>query len=131
MKRRWSLLLPTITETLEDPASPLLLPSAQPTPASPTPDDYMASIQALARPLEAVNPGPFRLQRSSRPRLFSKAQTKLSGAALLPRGPPRGLRAGGGSLTVAERVNLRTAEDRDCKGRDPVDWLYGQAQMRT
>uniref|UniRef100_A0A8C5A6S0 DEPP1 autophagy regulator n=1 Tax=Gadus morhua TaxID=8049 RepID=A0A8C5A6S0_GADMO len=116
----WSLLLPTITETLEDPASPPL-----PTPASPTPDDYMASIQALARPLEALNPGPSRLQRAARPRLFSKAQTKHSGAALLPRGSPRSSRAGG------ERLALRTVEERDCRGRDPVDWLYGQAQMRT
>ena len=126
MKRRWSLLLPTITETLEDPGSPLHLAVAQPTPASPTTDDYMASIQALARPLEAVNLGPFRLQRSARPRLFSKAQTKHSGVALLPRGSPRSLRAGG-----VERLTLRTVEDRDCIGRDPVDWLYGQAQMRT
>ncbi|KAK0137951.1 hypothetical protein N1851_025827 [Merluccius polli] len=130
MKRRWSLL-PTITETLEDPASPLQLPTAQPTPVSPSTDDYMASIQALARPLEAISFGPVRLQRSARPRLFSKAQTKHSGAALLPRGSPRTSRTSGLSLPAPERITLRTMGDRDCKGRDPVDWLYGQAQMRT
>ncbi|KAG7256728.1 hypothetical protein CRUP_036163 [Coryphaenoides rupestris] len=150
MKHRWSLL-PTITETLEDCASPLLqLPAAaaaaaahhhQPTPASPasaspspSADDYMASIQALARPLEApVNFGPVRLQRSARPRLFAKGQAKHSGAsaALLPRGSPRSARTSGLSLAAPERVTLRTMGDRDCKGRDPVDWLYGQAQMRT
>ncbi|KAJ3610803.1 hypothetical protein NHX12_022894, partial [Muraenolepis orangiensis] len=127
MKRRWSLL-PTITETQEDPATPLQVPTAGP-PATPSADDYMASIQALARPPEVVHSRPVRLQRSARPRLFSRAQTKLPGAAALLRGSSRASRTGGPlSSPAPERTALRTMGDRDCKGRDPVDWLYGQAQ---
>uniref|UniRef100_A0A3P9B551 Uncharacterized protein n=1 Tax=Maylandia zebra TaxID=106582 RepID=A0A3P9B551_9CICH len=68
MKRRQLLLslphLPTITETLEDlPVNPS---SSQSTQSSQSLEDYMTSIQALARPVEAPSYGPVRLQRTPR-----------------------------------------------------------------
>ncbi|KAK5853961.1 hypothetical protein PBY51_015069 [Eleginops maclovinus] len=94
MKRTWLLLslplLPTITETLED--LPVRPSSSQPTQSAPSLDDYMTSIQALARSEEAPSCGPVRLQRSPRLRQFSKAQMKLSVSASLPLGSPRSLR---------------------------------------
>uniref|UniRef100_A0A3P8TKY1 Uncharacterized protein n=1 Tax=Amphiprion percula TaxID=161767 RepID=A0A3P8TKY1_AMPPE len=88
MKRRRLFLsqplLPTITEMLEDlPAHP-----SQSTQGSQSLEDYMTSIQALARPVEAPGYGPVRLQRSPRMRQFSKAQMKLSVSASVPRGSP-------------------------------------------
>uniref|UniRef100_A0A3B5BLU1 Uncharacterized protein n=1 Tax=Stegastes partitus TaxID=144197 RepID=A0A3B5BLU1_9TELE len=114
MKRRRLFLsqplLPTITETLEDlPAHPS---SSQSTQGSQSQEDYMISIQALARPVEAPGYGPVRLQRSPRIRQFSKAQMKLSVSASVPRGSP-------------QDFSLKMSRERDCRGKDPVDWLFG------
>ncbi|XP_053730429.1 protein DEPP-like [Synchiropus splendidus] len=111
-KHRRSLLslplLPTITETLEDPPSH---PSACQSPQrSQTQDDYMSSIQALARPAEVLNCGPRRLQRSPRLKQVSKMKSSL------PRASPRALRTS----------SLKDSEEFDCRGKDPLDWLYGQ-----
>lgn len=131
MKRRRLLLplplLPTITETLED--LPVHPSSSQSTQSSQSLEDYMTSIQALACPVEAPSCGPVRLQRSPRLRQFSKAQMKLSVSASLPRGSPRTLRTSRPSslgLNSTEDVSLSTGRDRDCRGKDPVDWLFGQ-----
>uniref|UniRef100_A0A3Q4B8N1 Uncharacterized protein n=1 Tax=Mola mola TaxID=94237 RepID=A0A3Q4B8N1_MOLML len=76
-------LLPTIIETLEDfPPHPS---SSQSSPSSQSLEDYMISIQALARPVEAPSHGVVRLQRTPRLRHFSKAPMKLSVSASLPR----------------------------------------------
>uniref|UniRef100_A0A669B9E5 DEPP1 autophagy regulator n=2 Tax=Oreochromis niloticus TaxID=8128 RepID=A0A669B9E5_ORENI len=132
MKRRQLLLslphLPTITETLEDlPVNPSSSQSAQ---SSQSLEDYMTSIQALARPVEAPSYGPVRLQRSPRLRQFSKAQMKLSVSASVPRGSPRTLRTSRPSSlnlnSSTEDFSLRMSRERDCKGKDPVDWLFGQ-----
>lgn len=120
-------LLPTITEILED--LPVHPSSSQCTQSSQTLEDYMSSIQALACPVEAPSCGPVRLQRSPRTRLFSKAQMKLSVSTSLPRGSPRALRTSRPSslsLNNTEEFSLRTRMERDCKGKDPVDWLFGQ-----
>ncbi|XP_030603517.1 protein DEPP-like [Archocentrus centrarchus] len=132
MKRRRLLLslphLPTITETLED--LPLTPSSSQSTQSSQSLEDYMTSIQALARPVEAPSCGPVRLQRSPRLRQFSKAQMKLSVSASVPRGSPRTLRTSRPSSlnlnSSTEDFSLRMSRERDCKGKDPVDWLFGQ-----
>lgn len=131
MKRRRLLLplpfLPTITETLEDlPSHPS---SSETTQSSQSLEDYMTSIQALARPVEAPSYGPVRLQRSPRLRNFSKAQMKLSASASLPRTSPRTLRTSRPyslSLNIAEDFSLKMGRDKDCRGKDPVDWLFGQ-----
>ncbi|CAN9499849.1 unnamed protein product [Ophioblennius macclurei] len=129
MKRRRLLLslplLPTITETLEDlPVHPSSAQSAQ---GSQSLEDYMSSIQALARPAEAPSYGPVRLQRSPRLRQFSKAQMKLSASSSAPRGSPRTLRTPRSlSLNQTEDFTLRMSRERDCRGKDPVDWLFGQ-----
>lgn len=132
MKRRQLLLslphLPTITETLEDlPVNPS---SSQSTQSSQSLEDYMTSIQALARPVEAPSYGPVRLQRTPRLRQFSKAQMKLSVSASAPRGSPRTLRTSRPSSlnlnSSTEDFSLRMSRERDCKGKDPVDWLFGQ-----
>ncbi|KAM9344591.1 uncharacterized protein ABDE67_013495 [Symphorus nematophorus] len=129
MKRRRLLLslplLPTITETLEDlPAHPS---SSQTTQSSQSLEDYMTSIQALACPVEAPSCGPVRLQRSPRLRHFSKAQIKLSVSASLPRGSPRTLRTSRPySLNSSEDFSLKMSREKDCRGKDPVDWLFGQ-----
>lgn len=131
MKRRRLLLplpfLPTITETLEDlPAHPS---SSETTQSSQSLEDYMTSIQALARPVEDPSYGPVRLQRSPRLRNFSKAQMKLSASASLPRTSPRTLRTSRPyslSLNIAEDFSLKMGRDKDCRGKDPVDWLFGQ-----
>uniref|UniRef100_A0A3Q2W648 Uncharacterized protein n=1 Tax=Haplochromis burtoni TaxID=8153 RepID=A0A3Q2W648_HAPBU len=103
MKRRQLLLslphLPTITETLEDlPVNPS---SSQSTQSSQSLEDYMTSIQALARP--------------------------LSVSASAPRGSPRTLRTSRPSSlnlnSSTEDFSLRMSRERDCKGKDPVDWL--------
>lgn len=124
MKRRQLLLslplLPTITETLED--LPVHPPSCQSTQSSQSLEDYMTSIQALARPVEPPSCGPVRLQRSPRLRQFSKAQMKLSVSVSLPRGSPRALRT-----SIASSLSLNSTEDFSLKtGKDPVDWLFGQ-----
>lgn len=120
-------ILPTITETLEDlPAHPS---TSQSTQSSQSLDDYMTSIQALARPVETPSCGPVRLQRSPRLRQFSKAQMKLSASASLPRGSPRVLRTSRPyslSLNSTEDFSLKMGREKDCRGRDPVDWLFGQ-----
>lgn len=129
MKRRRLFLsqplLPTITETLEDlPAHP-----SQSTQGSQSLEDYMTSIQALARPAEAPGYGPVRLQRSPRMRQFSKAQMKLSVSASAPRGSPRSLRTFRHSslnLNSPEDFSLKMSRERDSRGKDPVDWLFGQ-----
>lgn len=131
MKRRRLLLspplLPTITETLEDlPAHPSSSQSSQ---SSQSLEDYMTSIQALACPVEAPSHGIVRLQKSPRQRHFSKAQMKLSVSASLPRASPRTLRTSRPyslSLNITEDVSLKMSRDKDCRGKDPVDWLFGQ-----
>lgn len=131
MKRRQLLLslplLPTITETLED--SPVHPSSCQSTQTPQSLEDYMTSIQALARPVEPPSCGPVRLQRTPRLRQFSKAQMKLSVSTSLPRGSPRALRTSRAStlsLNSTEDFSLRLGRERDCRGKDPVDWLFGQ-----
>lgn len=131
MKRRRLLLspplLPTIAETLED------LP-VQSTQSSQSLEDYMTSIQALARPAEAPSGGRVRLQRSPRLRHFSKSQMKLSVSASLPRGSPRTLRTSRPyslSLNSSEDFSLRLSREKDCRGKDPVDWLFGQIRTWT
>lgn len=131
MKRRRLLLslplLPTITETLED--LPVHPSSAQTTQSSPSLEDYMTSIQALARPVEALSYGPVRLQRSPRLRQFSKTQMKLSVSASAPRGSPHSLRTSRPcslNLHNTEDFSLKMSRERDCRGKDPVDWLFGQ-----
>ncbi|KAG7236348.1 hypothetical protein INR49_001045 [Caranx melampygus] len=123
----FSASLPTITETLEDlPVHPSSSPCTQGTQSL---EDYMTSIQALARPVEAPSCGPVRLQRSPRLRQFSKAQMKLSVTASLPRGSPRTLRtsrASSLSLNSTEDLSLKMGRERDNKGKDPMDWLFGQ-----
>lgn len=124
MKRRRLLLsaplLPTITETLED--LPALSTSSQPSQSSQSLEDYMTSIQALARPAEAPSHSITRFQRSHRARLFTKGQTKHSAS-------PRTLRTSrpkakdyGLSGNITEELPLRT----DCREKDPIDWLFGQ-----
>lgn len=130
MKRRRLLpvrLLPTIAETLED--LPVYPSSSQSTQSSQSLEDYMTSIQALACPVEAPSCGPVRLQRPPRLRQFSKAQMKLSGSASLPRRSPCALRTS--RLSCLEKNNtddfsVCTGRERDWRGKDPVDWLFGQ-----
>lgn len=120
-------LLPTITETLED--LPTLPSSSQPTQSSQSLEDYMSSIQALACPAEPPSCGPVRLQRSPRLRNISKAQMKLSTSGSLPRGSPRALRTSrlyGLSLNSSEDFSLKMSREKDCRDKDPVDWLFGQ-----
>ncbi|XP_023266393.1 protein DEPP-like [Seriola lalandi dorsalis] len=131
MKRRQLLLslphLPTITETLED--LPVHPSSSQSTQGSQSLEEYMTSIQALACPVEAPSCGPVRLQRSPRLRQLSKAQMKLSVSASLPRGSPRALRTSRPSslsLNSTEEFSLKMGRERDSKGKDPMDWLFGQ-----
>ncbi len=120
-------LLPTITETLED--LPALPSPSQSTQSSQSLEDYMTSIQALARPAEAPSCGPVRLQRSPRLRHLSKAQMKLSASASLPRGSPRTLRTSRPyslSLNSTEDFSLKMGREKECRGKDPMDWLFGQ-----
>lgn len=129
MKRRQLLLplphLPTITETLED--LPVHPSSSQPTQTSQSLEDYMNSIQALAFPVEAPSCGPVRLQRSPRLRQFSKAQMKLSASSSLPRGAPRTLRT-----SRLSSLGVHSTEDASLsRGKDPVDWLFGQIRTWT
>lgn len=127
MKRRRLLLspplLPTITETLED--LPALSTSSQSTPSSQSLEDYVTSIQALARPVEAPSHNITRFQRSHRARHFTKGQMKLSAS-------PRTLRTSrpkskdyGLSGNVTEELPLKT----DYREKDPIDWLF--SQIRT
>lgn len=120
-------LLPTITETLED--LPGYSSPSQSTQGSQSLEDYMTSIQALARPVETPSYGPVRLQRSPRMRQFSKAQMKLSASASAPRGSPRALRTSRPSslnLNNSDDFSLKMSRERDCRGKDPMDWLFGQ-----
>lgn len=123
MKRRRLLLsaplLPTITETLED--LPSLSASSQSNQSSQSLEDYMTSIQALARPVEAPSHSITRLQRSPRSRLFTKNQVKVSAS-------PRTLRTSrpkakdySPSGNITEELSLKMGRDKD-----PVDWLFGQ-----
>lgn len=118
MKRRRLVLspplLPTITETLEDTSNQCSQPL----------EDYMTSIQALARPVEAPSHSITRFQRSPRTRHFAKGQVKLSAS-------PRTLRTSrpktkdyGLSGNITEELPLKTG--RDCRDKDPLDWLFGQ-----
>ncbi|KAA8583851.1 hypothetical protein FQN60_015059 [Etheostoma spectabile] len=120
MKRRWLLrslpLLPTITETLED--SPVHPSSSQSSQSSQSLEDYMTSIQALARPVEAPSCGPVRLQRPPRLRQYSFFSP--------PRSTTRTTRHYSLSLSSAEEISLKMAREKDCRGKDPVDWLFGQ-----
>lgn len=136
MKRRRVFLplplLPTITETLEDaPVLPASTHTAS-THAAQIPeslDEYMTSIQALARPAEAQSGGLVRLQRSPKPRQFLKAQVKLS--ASHPRGSSRTLRTSrqyGLSPNSTEDFSLKVGREKDCRFKDPVDWLFGQVR---
>lgn len=126
MKRRRLLLspplLPTITETLED--LPALSTSSQSITiqSSQSLEDYMTSIQALARPVEALSHSNTRFQRSHRTRHFTKGQVKLSAS-------PRTLRTSRPktkdyslSGNITEELPLKT----DCREKDPIDWLFGQ-----
>ncbi|XP_058508026.1 protein DEPP1-like [Solea solea] len=131
MKRRLLLLslphLPTITEMLED--TSVHPSSSQCTQGSQSLEAYMTSIQALACSTEAPSCGPVRLQRSPRLRQFSKPQMKLSVSASLPRGSPRTLRTSRSSslsLNTTEDFSLKMGRERDSKGKDPMDWLFGQ-----
>ncbi|XP_031733605.1 protein DEPP [Anarrhichthys ocellatus] len=131
MKRRRLLLslphLPTITETLEDlPVHPSSTQSSQ---IAQSLEDYMTSIQALARPAEALSGGLVRLQKSPKLRQFSKAQMKLSVSASPPRGSSRTLRTSRHyslSLNSPEDFSLKMGREKDCRVMDPVDWLFGQ-----
>lgn len=124
MKRRRLLLspplLPTITETLED--LPALSTSSQSIQSSQSLEDYMTSIQALARPVEALSHSVTRFQRSHRTRNFIKGQMKLSAS-------PRTLRTSRPktkdyslSGNITDELPLMT----DCREKDPIDWLFGQ-----
>lgn len=124
MKRRRLLLspplLPTITETLED--LPALSTSSQSIQSSQSLEDYMTSIQALARPVEAPSQSVTRFQRSHRTRHFTKGQMKLSAS-------PRTLRTSRPktkdyslSGNITDELPLMT----DCREKDPIDWLFGQ-----
>ncbi|XP_070398542.1 protein DEPP-like [Nothobranchius furzeri] len=116
-------LLPTITETLEDmPVHPSPL---QPTQTSYSLEDYMTSIQALACPVEAPSYGPVRLQRSPRLRQLSKTQMKLSGSVSVARVSPLMTRTSRSSSS-SEEFSLLMSRERDCRGKDPLDWLFGQ-----
>lgn len=124
MKRRRLVisppLLPTITETLEDlPAHPA---ASQPNQSPQSLEDYMSSIQALACPAETPCHGTTaRFQKNPRLRHSSKAAVKLSNSTLHPRGSPRMLR-------TPRPYSLNFTEDLSVKlrGKDPVDWLFGQ-----
>lgn len=125
MKRRRLLisppLLPTITETLEDvPAHPA---ASQPNQSSQSLEDYMSSIQALACPAETPHHcTTARFQKNPRLRHHSsRAPVKLSNSASHPRGSPRMLR-------TPRPYSLNLTEDLSVKlrGKDPVDWLFGQ-----
>lgn len=126
MKRRRLLisppLLPTITEMLEDvPAAHLS--ASQPNQSSQSLEDYMSSIQALASPAETPHHGTTaRFQKNPRLRHHSsRAPVKLSNSASHPRGSPRMLR-------TPRPYSLNFTEDLSVKlrGKDPVDWLFGQ-----
>lgn len=126
MKRRRLLLcaplLPTITETLED--LPVLSTPSTSNQCSQSLEDYMTSIQALARPFEAPSQSTTRYQRLPRTRHFTKGQMKLSAS-------PRTLRTSRPknkdyslSGNITEELPLRMG--RDCREKDPIDWLFGQ-----
>ncbi|KAM4591560.1 uncharacterized protein PAE49_017161 [Odontesthes bonariensis] len=120
-------LLPTITETLED--LPVHPSTTQPTQGSQSLEDYMSSIQALACTVEAPSYGPVRLQRLPRLRQFSKGQMKLSVSVSVARASPRTLRTSRPSSLNAnstEDLSPRISRERDSRGKDPVDWLFGQ-----
>ncbi|KAF1375781.1 hypothetical protein PFLUV_G00223740 [Perca fluviatilis] len=123
MKRRWLLLslplLPTITETLED--LPVHPSSSQSSQSSQSLEDYMTSIQALARPVEAPSCGPVRLQRPPRLWQYSFFSPPRSFPCT-----PRTSTHYSRSLNSAEDFSLKMAREKDCRGKDPVDWLFGQ-----
>lgn len=123
MKRRRLLLsrplLPTITETLED--LPALSPS-QSIQSSQSLEDYMTSIQALARPVEALSPSIIRFQRPQRPRHFTKGQMKLSASPRTLRTTRPKTKDYSRSGNITEEHPLKT----DCREKDPIDWLFGQ-----
>lgn len=123
MKRRRMLslpLLPTITEALED--LPVHPSSSQSSQGVHSLNDYMTSIQALARPAGVPSCGPVRLQRLPRLRLFSKP-TSVSRVSPLTQ---RTSRTCSQSLNRTEDFSLQMRREQDSKGKDPVDWLFGQ-----
>lgn len=132
MKHRRLLLslphLPTITESLEDssPQSLPVYPQSQLAHSSQCLDDYMASMRAMACSSAALSFGPLRFQRGQRGRPFSKAQVKLSASASLPRGSPRTLRTSRSLAHSPEELSVRLSRERDSRGKDPMDWLFGQ-----
>ncbi|XP_031691779.1 uncharacterized protein LOC109876195 [Oncorhynchus kisutch] len=135
MKHRCLPHLPTITETLEDSdtlgapghlAHPAQSVSQSPSQCSQSLEEYMTSIQALARPVVHPSCGPVRLQRTGRPQLFSKSQMKHSVSALLPRGSPRAIWTSTTTGQAREQLSGRLGMERECGGKDPMEWLYGQ-----
>lgn len=122
MKRRRLLLspplLPTITETLED--LPAL--SSQSIQSSQSLEDYMTSIQALARPVEAPSHSITRFQRSHRTRHFTKGQMKLSASPCTLRISRTKTKDYSLNGNITEELPLKT----DCSEKDPIDWLFGQ-----
>lgn len=131
MKHRRLLLslphLPTITETLEDSdtlgapghlAHPAQSVSQSPSQCSQSLEEYMTSIQALARPVVHPSCGPVRLQRTGRAQLFSKSQMKHSVSALLPRGSPRATRTSTTTGQAREQLSGRLGMERECGGKD-------------
>lgn len=116
MKRRRLVisppLLPTITETLEDvPAHPA---PPQPYQGHQSLEDYTSSIQALACPAETAPHGATaRFQKNPRLRHHSsRAPVKLSNSKLRTPRPY--------SLNFTEDLSVKL------RGKDPVDWLFGQ-----
>lgn len=124
MKRRRLLLspplLPTITETLED--LPALSTSSQSIQSSQSLEDYMTSIQALARPVETPSHSLNKFQRSHRTRHFTKGQMKLSASPRMLRTSRPKSKDYSLSGNITEEIPLKT----DCRGKDPIDWLFGQ-----
>ncbi|KAJ8014036.1 hypothetical protein DPEC_G00036070 [Dallia pectoralis] len=132
-------LLPTITETLEDFPTVHPLHTAQyqsPTHYSQSPEAYMTSIQALARPVLPPSCGLVRLQRAGRPRLISKAQIKYSVSASQPRDSPRAswTRTPSSINTdsqSSEHLSGLLRMEKECAGQDPMEWLYGQRNIKA
>ncbi|KAL0964154.1 hypothetical protein UPYG_G00319920 [Umbra pygmaea] len=143
MKRRQLLLalplLPTITETFEDSltAHPVHLAQDQPpTQCSQSLEEYIVSIQALARPVAPTSSGPVRIHRAGRPRHISKPQIKHSVVASLPQETARAIwKITTSPITTKgespEQLSTILGMDMECVGRDPMEWLYGQTQTET
>ncbi|KAJ8361392.1 hypothetical protein SKAU_G00179170 [Synaphobranchus kaupii] len=105
-------LLPTISEMHEEVSQ-----VAAPTHAHQSLDDYVDSIKELAQPASVPGCGPLRVQRTQRPRLFTKHATAASTSRRAVR--VRRPRAAVGPDGVTLKLDCRT---------DPVDWLFAQTQ---